>query len=259
MAQDPNQQPGNEARADDLPMNPQPTQQELDVAAQQYIQMKQGMDNRINVYSVTRNQLMSKTVRNLEKWTKDNCESVYKLLGQKSNKAQKVDLLLTAIEKQRILDLKLLKTCRDNAITLGVPANKLPWNYGELDAVNGNGNVNGNNGNNQNINQDFQNRINKLYSDLENLQRQHGMQGNGNNNNGNNNNGNVNRGNGNSGSANNGNSGNAHNGNAAAEAKDNGGDQPLDPAAQALKQQIVSHLHGLRTRVPAKNVSSLRV
>ena len=76
---------------------------------------------------------MAKTLCNLERWVQVNCESVEKLVKKKSTKTLKVDLILAAIGKQRVRDLKLLKTCRDDAIRMGVPANKLAWTYGELD------------------------------------------------------------------------------------------------------------------------------
>ena len=44
-----------------------------------------------------------------------------------------MELLTIAIKKQRVLDLKLLKMCRDGSIASGVPENLLPWNYGELE------------------------------------------------------------------------------------------------------------------------------
>ena len=134
MAQDPDQQqPGNEEHANDQPMAPAPTAQEIEIATQHYLQMKQGMDKRINAYAITRNELMAMTVRNLEKWVQSNCESVEKLVKKKATKPLKVDLILVAIGKQRVWDLNLLKTCRNDAISIGVPENKLPWTYGELD------------------------------------------------------------------------------------------------------------------------------
>ena len=60
------------------------------------------------------------------KWAKDHCESVMKLLQQKATKEEQVNLLIVAIQKQRVLDLKLLKLCRDCSIASSV-------HYGELE------------------------------------------------------------------------------------------------------------------------------
>ena len=140
MAQDPDQiQPGAEARADDISMDGKPTEQEIAIAVNNYLQMKDGMDKRIESYSISKYKLNKMSKRTLEKWAKDNCESVMKLLGQQPNKTERVNLLFQAIKGQRKLDLKLLQTCRKDAIELGVPANLLPWNYGELDDGAGNG------------------------------------------------------------------------------------------------------------------------
>ena len=87
------------------------------------------------------------------------------------------------------MDLKLLKTCRDNAINMGVPAAQLPWNYGELD--DGDGNVKdknkekGNDDKKKNDDEDdkkkaekkkkkaaLSKRITNLYSDLESLKEE---------------------------------------------------------------------------------------
>ena len=55
MAQDPDQQqPGNDARANDDPMGSGPTVQDIQITTQHYLQMKQGMDQRINAYAATR-------------------------------------------------------------------------------------------------------------------------------------------------------------------------------------------------------------
>ena len=134
MAQDPDQlQPGAEARADDISMDGMPTEQEIAIAVNNYLQMKDGMDKRIESYSISKYQLNKMTKRKLEQWAKTNCESVMKLMGQQPNKTKRVELLYQAIKNQRKLDLKLLQTCRDDALDLGVPANLLPWTYGELD------------------------------------------------------------------------------------------------------------------------------
>ena len=101
-------------------------QQEIAIAVSHYLQMKDGMDQRIASYSVSRYALSRMSKRKLETWAKTNCESVVKLMGQ-PNKPKKVDLLVKALDNQRKLDLKLLKTCRDQAISNGVPANQLPW------------------------------------------------------------------------------------------------------------------------------------
>ena len=45
------QQPGNEARASDIPMNPQPTQQDKDLAVSQYLQI--GIRNRVPARDVS--------------------------------------------------------------------------------------------------------------------------------------------------------------------------------------------------------------
>ena len=170
MAQDPNQaQPGAEANANDVPMSPQSTSNEIDIAVAHYMQMKEGIDHRIAAYTISRQELSKKRPRSLIKWAKENCESVVKLLQQKGSKEEQVELLMVAIKKQRVLDLRLLKMCRDGSIISGVPANLLPWNYGELEdpasignpskdqnktpaAANGNGNGNGNGSNNDNGN-----------------------------------------------------------------------------------------------------------
>ena len=127
MAQDPDQvQPGAEARANDNLMDGSDNAQDIAIAVEHYLQMKDGMDRRIASYTKSRYQLNRMSARNLEKWAKDNCESVLKLMGQQPNKPKKVDLLVKAIANQRKLDLKLLKTCRDEAIRIGVPENQLP-------------------------------------------------------------------------------------------------------------------------------------
>ena len=134
MAQDPDQaQLGAEAKANDIPMAPQSSSQEIDIAVAHYLQMKDGIDHRIAAYSISRQELAKKRPRSLIKWAKDNCESVVKLLQQKGSKEEQVELLMIAIKKQRVLDLKLLKMCRDGSIHSGVPENLLPWNYGELE------------------------------------------------------------------------------------------------------------------------------
>ena len=138
MAQDPDQahdpeqdQLGGEAQANDISMDSQST--EIDVAVGQYLNMKEGIDHRIAAYSISRQELLKKRPRSLVKWAKDHCESVMKLIQQKPTKEEKVELLIVAIKKQRVLDLKLLKLCRDGSIASGVPENLLPWNYGELE------------------------------------------------------------------------------------------------------------------------------
>ena len=222
-----NQQPGNEARANDIPMNPQPTQQDKDLAVSQYLQMKNGMDKRINTYSITRADLNKKGVRSLAKWAKDNCESVVKLLSKESTKAKKVDLLVDAIAKQRILDLKILQTCRDHAIKLGVAADKLPWGYGELDADDAKDGEAGDD-NNDDGDKEFNKQIQKLYKELKDLQVKHakyGVRAAQNNKDDNNDNG-----------------------------KDQD-DQKLDAVALSLKNQIIAQMSGIRNRVPARDVS----
>ena len=222
-----NQQPGNEARANDIPMNPQPTQQDKDLAVSQYLQMKDGMDKRINAYSITRADLNKKGVRALAKWAKDNCESVVKLLSKESTKAKKVDLLVAAIAKQRILDLKILKTCRDHAIKLGVAEDKLPWGYGELDADDAeDGEADGDNNNDGD--KEFNEQIKKLYKELKDLQDKHAKYG-------------V---------------------RAAQNNKDDNkdddkdqDDNKLDAVALSLKNQIIAQMSGIKKRVPAKDVS----
>ena len=198
MAQDPNKVPGNEEQANDLPMEPNPSQQEINVSVGQYLQMKDGMDKRIQAYSVTRAQLMKMSNRKLEKWCDENCESIKKLLVQQNGKDNKVDLILTGIKKQRALDLSLLKVCREEALKLGVPANLLPWQYGEFDFGNGNGdndvknndNDNGDNSNgkgngndNQGKNKNKNNNnsgnvvidLNNIYQQLDALKKKHGI------------------------------------------------------------------------------------
>ena len=161
------------------------------------------IDQRIASYSKSRYALNRMSVRNLEKLAKTNCESVMKLMGQQPDKPCKVNLLIKAISNQRKFDLKLLKTCRDESIKIGVPENQLPWTYVELHDGEGNKKDNekekqgkdnkdndkkendDNKGKGKNVKfddkkedkkqkkQSLAKKINKMYSDLEVLKQQH--------------------------------------------------------------------------------------
>ena len=55
MAQDPDQaQPGAESQANDVPMAPQSTSHDIDIAVAHDLQMKDGIDHRIDAYSISR-------------------------------------------------------------------------------------------------------------------------------------------------------------------------------------------------------------
>ena len=257
MAQDPGQQqPGAEARANDQSMVPAPTEQDIQIATQHYLQMKQGMDKRVNAYAASRQDLMAMTLRNLEQWVKVNCESIEKLVKKKSTKPLKVDLILAAIKKQRVWDLKLLKTCRDDAIRIGVPANKLPWTYGELDdgernqdqgkvpdEEKKNDNKNGNNDKNGD-DRSYDDRITWLYSELDKMkeERKRDLEKNGNGSQ--------------SGNSSNGNGSNS-NSNSDTKKLDNGNNNSNGNQVKQdqLKRTIMDRMKGQAKRIPAKDVS----